>query len=293
MNFIQVEYAVTAAKYRSISIAAEHLFISQSALSQQISKLEKELGYSLFIRESHGLKVTHDGENFFKRANTIVESWLGFCDWIAGEATPKEHLRISMGYSIFTNDLMSRLIAFFESQPDITVSFTKSNDTYFLKDIESGSIDLALERVPCNYMGSDLFIKDLFYERSCVIMGKKHPLASRTALSYEDLRDFPILSGPKHTSLDLRISEIFPGINEKEIAFRSGSIDIIINLLRTGNYITIAPESFGKYYDIVAVPIVPEEVKPLQFICKNSSLKRKKILSFLNFMTELCNDIGF
>ena len=58
MTIAQVLYVLEIADCRSISAAAERQFISQSALSQQIQRLEGELGYPLFVRTPRGLTLT-------------------------------------------------------------------------------------------------------------------------------------------------------------------------------------------------------------------------------------------
>lgn len=65
MNIQQLTYIVEIANCKSISRAAEYLFVSQPALSQQIRNLEKELGYRVFHRTSKGLELTEKG-NVFK-----------------------------------------------------------------------------------------------------------------------------------------------------------------------------------------------------------------------------------
>lgn len=61
MNIQQLTYIVEIANRKSISRAAEYLFVSQPALSQQIRNLEKELGYRVFRRTSKGLELTEKG----------------------------------------------------------------------------------------------------------------------------------------------------------------------------------------------------------------------------------------
>ena len=61
MTIQQILYVLEVASLRSVSQAAQRLYISQSALSQQLRRLEEELGYSLFTRSAHGLELTQDG----------------------------------------------------------------------------------------------------------------------------------------------------------------------------------------------------------------------------------------
>ena len=73
MDFRQLEYIVSIAENKSISKAAESLFISQSGLNQQLIKLEKELGLQLFDRNKHFLRPTKAGEIYVKNAIEILK----------------------------------------------------------------------------------------------------------------------------------------------------------------------------------------------------------------------------
>ena len=73
MTIAQVLYVLEIADCRSISAAAERQFISQSALSQQIQRLEGELGYPLFVRTPRGLTLTAAGETFCREARPVAE----------------------------------------------------------------------------------------------------------------------------------------------------------------------------------------------------------------------------
>ena len=79
MTIAQVLYVLEIADCRSISAAAERQFISQSALSQQIQRLEGELGYPLFVRTPRGLTLTAAGETFCREARPVAEQWQRLC----------------------------------------------------------------------------------------------------------------------------------------------------------------------------------------------------------------------
>jgi LysR family hydrogen peroxide-inducible transcriptional activator len=72
MEIHQLSYVLAISKYSSFSVAAEHENISQPTLSQQIKKLEKELGVDLFIRNTHSVRLTNAGEEFIAYANRIL-----------------------------------------------------------------------------------------------------------------------------------------------------------------------------------------------------------------------------
>ena len=73
MTTKSLEYFLVVVKYLNISKAAKELFISQPALSKQISQLEAELGVILFDRTKHSLKLTHAGEVLLSETNELFK----------------------------------------------------------------------------------------------------------------------------------------------------------------------------------------------------------------------------
>lgn len=73
MQFSLIEAFITIVEKGSFSAAAEKLFISQPALSQQIKKLEKEIGVKLFDRSKHNAELTDAGRLFLEKGKQILE----------------------------------------------------------------------------------------------------------------------------------------------------------------------------------------------------------------------------
>lgn len=72
MNLTQIEYFIRICESGSITKAADRLFITQSALSQQLSHLEQELGIPLFIRNGNRIALTEAGKVFLSRARNML-----------------------------------------------------------------------------------------------------------------------------------------------------------------------------------------------------------------------------
>ena len=73
MELFVMRYVLAVAEHKNFSLAAHACHIGQPALSQQISKLEKKLGVTLFSRSSRGATLTEAGEEFVRRASEILQ----------------------------------------------------------------------------------------------------------------------------------------------------------------------------------------------------------------------------
>ena len=102
MRIEQLEYFAEAAKYHSISIAADKLFVSQPAVSIAIKNLENELGCILFERSKNGLVLTKIGHKVLKKCETILKEEKSIYQLVEGEKKARRALagRIKrFGYS--------------------------------------------------------------------------------------------------------------------------------------------------------------------------------------------------
>lgn len=73
INTIYLKYALEVERVKSITQAAQNLYMAQPNLSKVIKELEKELGFSIFKRTSNGVRVTDEGSQFLYHAKRIVE----------------------------------------------------------------------------------------------------------------------------------------------------------------------------------------------------------------------------
>ena len=73
MNLNQLEYFVSAASYLNFTKAARECYISQTAMTQQMQALEKNLGVKLFIRDKHRIELTPSGRVYLKEAKAILK----------------------------------------------------------------------------------------------------------------------------------------------------------------------------------------------------------------------------
>ena len=199
MTIAQVLYVLEIADCRSISAAAERQFISQSALSQQIQRLEGELGYPLFVRTPRGLTLTAAGETFCREARPVAEQWQRLCSAVKPDGRRGRRLRIGMGARVYSNRLFQDIARYFDSHPEIDVTFVTEAGLDVLAGLRDRSIDLALDRLPAGEEGDpSLFVCDLVQERQCVLMSPDDPRAALPWLSFGDLQGRRRPHAPPH-----------------------------------------------------------------------------------------------
>ena len=197
MNIQQLTYIVEIANCKSISRAAEYLFVSQPALSQQIRNLEKELGYRVFHRTSKGLELTEKGNVFYQKAQEMLKDWNRFKEEVIS-GTEHKKLKIGLGARVYSNRLFPKIARYFERHPELEVTFYTEAGLDAYAAIKDGSLDMALDRMPENEIGMEkcvCFAKELIREKQCILMAPDHPLAQKKNASIMDCREYTMLTG--------------------------------------------------------------------------------------------------
>lgn len=297
MTTTQALYVLEVASCRSMSRAAQRLYVSQSAISQQIQKLEQELGCALFTRTVYGLELTSSGESFCSQARPVIDAWQKLCqDLNTGNLTAKKMLRIGLGSRVYSNSLFQDIVDFFDSRPELEVSFHTEAGMDFILALRQQQIDLVLDRLPSeDYLDrqSEYYNLPLVRERQCMLMTRRDPRAGREGISIGELEGATVISGLENSAEDRQLKALCSGygINLQRI-FRSDGIDTNMSLVRSGVGVVLGPESFSRYYNVAAVPLVPETEASLRFICLKTMLQRREIRQLRDHLIQVCREHG-
>ncbi len=297
MTTTQALYVLEVANCRSMSRAAQRLYVSQSAISQQIQKLEQELGSALFTRTVYGLELTAAGESFCRQARPVIDAWQKLCrDLQASNPAAKKQLRIGLGSRVYSNSLFNEIVRYFDAHTELEVSFYTEAGMDYLKALRQQQVDLVLDRLPAeDYLArqNEYYSIPLVRERQCVLAARRDPLASREKVSVQDLEGSTVISGLENSAEDRQLRELCGryGITLKRI-YRSDGIETNMSLARSGVGVVLGPESFARYYNVTAVPLEPETWASLQFVCLKSLLQRREIRQFRDALIQICRDRG-
>ena len=137
------------AGFRSFSTAAQHLYISQSAISQCIQQLESDLNVQLFIRTKRGISLTNEGKILYLKVENAINSIeQGERQLERLRHLESGELRIAAGDTITTHFLLKYLEDFHATYPNIRIEMANSYSSQMLTLVKEGKADLAFVNMP-------------------------------------------------------------------------------------------------------------------------------------------------
>jgi LysR family hydrogen peroxide-inducible transcriptional activator len=192
MEMHQLRYVVAVVRAGNFSRAAEQCHVSQPSLSQQILKLEEELGERLFDRTKREAKLTPHGEAFLPRAVKILEE----VDAARREASDAQRLlrgRLIIGVlpTIAPYLLPEVLVTFAEKFPGVKIVVHEDTTARLLKLAQAYEIDFALASRPIQ--DERMEVKDLFTEELRLALPPGHRLTRKRTVRLADLEKEPFI----------------------------------------------------------------------------------------------------
>lgn len=188
MDIRVLKYFVQVSKDRNFTRAAEHLYISQPALSKMIKKLELELGVPLFDIRPSGVYLTDYGQQLYARAIPIISEFDSLTDFI-GEmaANPSGKLKIGVTPMMATLYMVNIITQFSREWPNIELQIVEDGSIALRKTLLDGELDLIL----CITGDSFPSLQDtiLFRDEMVVVVSADSPLAQYPALKFSQLED--------------------------------------------------------------------------------------------------------
>ena len=179
MELRQLEYFAAVARHRHYGRAAEAVYVSQPALSQQVRRLEAELGLALLRRTSRGVELTPAGADLLTRAEAIiaeVDRARAAMDEHAGVVRGTVRVAATPADSLA---LPEAIAAFHRDHPGVRIALRHASTAESLELVRSGAVDLAVLSIAGDAGGLD--VTALSDEPLRLITAPDDPLASGTA----------------------------------------------------------------------------------------------------------------
>lgn len=243
MELRQLKYFVKSAEYLNFSVAAKHLYITQSTLSQQIKQLEFELGFELFLRNSRHISLTEAGEEFLPFARkTIQDAEDGVQRLHDLQHVKAGKLRVGVTYSLSTV-LTEGLLEFMKAYPDIKLEVCYKTVNELLALLKERELDFILSYKPI-FDAPDVESMSLFENALALVVAKDHPLAAKKRIMIQELADIPLVLPSHDLQARMMLEKLIAG---KDVALSSrlelNETNILLQMVSTGSYSTILSTS--------------------------------------------------
>ncbi len=300
MNSKKLKYIVTIAELKSISKAANELFISQPSLSSILSNLEKELGVTLFNRSTSPLSLTYAGEKYVETAKKI----LSLENSLKKELCDISHIKkgkITIGIpAVRATDVLPVVLPKFKEKfPEMEVHLVEGDSNYLEECLFSGKVDLVLTSLPSNHKK---IACEHLYEEKIMLACKKGYLGKEflvpghsNVISKEKLKDMDFILTKKNHRIRKLTENLFETLDFKpKIVLETANTATAFRLATSGLGVCFVSEMIlntttpiGEY-DLFSV-----EDSPLVWNISIQYLKKTYINDAERYFIDCAKDISY
>lgn len=276
MEIRQLQYFVGIAETGRFSEASRMLFVTQSAVSQQIKQLEEELGTQLFVRQSHSVILTESGQELLPLAKKVLHGVTECRDRISDlKGLLCGTLNIGLTYSLEPY-IRETMLTFMSNYPKVKVNAHYKRLTELLRMLKDNEIDIMFSMMPTS---PHEFVDSIHLTeyRLAAIMRNTHPLAKKELLNFSDLMPHKLIL-PEKGLRDRNAIESFIHTETGELNVVSliNDVNAIMNILQESNYISILTEHSIKNYPLLCSVPINELSKPIPIYAHFNNLTQRK-----------------
>lgn len=269
MTLQQLKYVIEVARSRSISKAAQNLFISQPSLSNALKEVEKEMGITIFSRTNKGIMITVEGSEFLGYARQVVEqAELLENRYTNTQQAPQQHFSVSAQHYAFAVSAFVQLLKDYDREEyEFTLRETKTFE--IIDDVKNLRSEIGIlyvnefnQKVIHKFLREgNLIFHELFEAKPHVFISSKNPLVKKDYVTFSDLIPYPYLSFEQGDYNSFYFSEEILSTLSRPKNIRVSDRATLFNLLIGLNGYTISTGVISRElnHDIIAVPLNVDE----------------------------------
>jgi LysR family hydrogen peroxide-inducible transcriptional activator len=241
MEFNQLRYFVAVAETGNFTRAAERSHVSQPSLSQQILNLESEVGHKLFHRLGRKAVLTEAGTAFLDRARRILFEVENAAKELGDHPSLGRRITVGAVQTVMPYLGVPFISLLHQSQPNLLVSAREDFRANLVRAVVEGDLDLAI--VPLPVKEHRVAIEPLLSEPLLLVVGKRHPIASRSEISIKDLAEETFVSLGDSSALAAQIRIFFGDQKfQPRIDFRCAQVATLKQFVAGGLGISLLPQ---------------------------------------------------
>lgn len=270
MTLLQLKYVIEVARSRSISKAAQRLFISQPSLSNALKELEKEVGITIFSRTNKGIVITPEGSEFLGYARQVVEQTELLENRYSNTTqAPQHHFSVSAQHYAFAVSAFVRLLKDY-NRDEYEFALRETKTYEIIDDVKNLRSEIGIlyvnefnKKVINKFLREgNLMFHELFEAKPHVFISSKNPLVTQEFVTLSDLLPYPYLSFEQGDYNSFYFSEEILSTISRPKNIRVSDRATLFNLLIGLNGYTISTGVISYELnddDIVAVPLQVDE----------------------------------
>jgi LysR family hydrogen peroxide-inducible transcriptional activator len=241
MEIHQLRYFSAIVRAGSFTRAAEQLGITQPSLSQQIRRLERQLGNPLFERLGRSVRLTAFGEALRKPAALILQQVAETRSSLAHlQKGVRGTLRVGVIPTIMPYRIAPRISEFSDRFPEVDLHFIEDTTSHLVEQLQAGDLDLAVSALPVR--NPDVVCSELSREPLFLAVSKDHRYSHKKVVDLRDLRgERLLLLKEGHCLRDDVLMSCTRAKAELHSTFETDQLASIFQFVRSGFGLTVVP----------------------------------------------------
>lgn len=241
MEIRQLRYLLTIAAEQNFTRAAEKLYVSQPALTQQMQKLEEEVGDLLIDRSQRQIRLTPAGEILSQTAQRILYELAEVrvaLDELAG--LQRGEIRVGVVQTVNAYLIPEVVAEFKNTYPGIQIQVDELPAEAIEQGLLNGDLQVGLSFIPTNT--PHLATEILFEEELLLIVNSRHPLATYPTLNVQDLAETEmVLLSQAYCTRRLWDKYAQEADLRSQVAIEMNTISSVLNTVAQTSLVTILP----------------------------------------------------
>jgi DNA-binding transcriptional LysR family regulator len=243
----QLQYVAAVADARSFTKAAAGQVVVQSALSQQVRKLETELGVRLFDRTTRSVTITSAGEALLpiiRRVLADVAQLTTEAQAIRGVIRGRLHVGM-MEVPPQKLDIAAIIGKFHARYPGVRIALRSGGSDVLVRAVRDRQVDVALVGLAVEPADDRISCTPLLIEDLIAVLPQGHQLAGARSVTIRDLATFPFIDFPPGYGLRAETDLGFAGVT-RQVAFEVARVEQITHFVRNDLGVALLPESVAR-----------------------------------------------
>lgn len=238
MTIQQLHYIITISETGSLNKASEILYVSQPSLTSSVKELEKELGITIFHRSGRGVTPTNEGTEFLLHARQLYQQYETILQKYGKLGGLKKKFGIStQHYSFAVKSFVEMVKKFNTAEYDFAIRETKTREV--IDDVNTGKSEIGIiylsdfNRAAIMKLlnTKDSEFRELAVCDAYVYLWKKHPLAGKSSIRFEELNEYPCLSFEQGDNGSFYFAEEILGTKEYARTIKANDRATMLNLM--------------------------------------------------------------